>query len=581
VTGTATALEDGTFSGLTRTLDAYAVGINRRRGNGPELTSEVAFRRFAEGEGLGFQFGYNAIGETTRRTQLNVAYAPGGTSAFAMARLNATAAITRSLSQRVEYDANGWYTDDSGLQGGLRSTNWGALVAPRIQLAGGLLLALEGSSRLQSLGTALSEVGYAEHRAGSRLTLTRGGFTYAAGGSSALVSRSVKVDSSTVNRAFPRFTINGAISRGTVRFGAWSLTADLTDDRTNTLTLPRQGVLGIGFSQMPLTIPGVSMRLTGLAQRFAWFGDRPAAWALRGDLSMDVPMGFQLGWSVDRRPFEALAGAGTWSTSIRISRSGGIPIPTPFGRGRRSGYVYQDLNGNGRRDRDEPGLAGVIVKREKEVVSTDESGRFRFGEIPTGAIPTTVALDPRSIPIGWVDPGVPLDPEVAKRVKEIGVIPTANVRVEIVVDERDGGVVGKIDVTRALVTATDSLGRLWNSTVDASSRFVFPALPPGRYALGVDVDGVGDQLTLREPPPAFVVGEKRDATTLRVTLSPRRVRMFKAGSKPATAPAANSGDGKPQAPAAAPATVMPGEPMAGTPGGSPPPAAPPSPPKIP
>ena len=43
-----------------------------------------------------------------------------------------------------------------------------------------------------------------------------------------------------------------------------------------------------------------------------------------------------------------------------------------------SGTVFEDRNGNGRRDQNEPGIAGVRVSNQKEIVKTDSQGRWRL-----------------------------------------------------------------------------------------------------------------------------------------------------------------------------------------------------------
>ena len=48
--------------------------------------------------------------------------------------------------------------------------------------------------------------------------------------------------------------------------------------------------------------------------------------------------------------------------------------------GERSGSVFSDLDGDGRRDPGEPGLAGVAVSNGREVVRSDDQGRYRLPE---------------------------------------------------------------------------------------------------------------------------------------------------------------------------------------------------------
>ncbi|MBK1442533.1 calcineurin-like phosphoesterase family protein [Parapedobacter sp. ISTM3] len=53
-----------------------------------------------------------------------------------------------------------------------------------------------------------------------------------------------------------------------------------------------------------------------------------------------------------------------------------------YGQSVVTGYVYDDANGNGRRDRREQGISGVSVSNGVQVTKTDESGRY---ELPVGA----------------------------------------------------------------------------------------------------------------------------------------------------------------------------------------------------
>lgn len=50
-------------------------------------------------------------------------------------------------------------------------------------------------------------------------------------------------------------------------------------------------------------------------------------------------------------------------------------------QGTVNGYVYEDENGNGKKERREPGIAGVAVSNGLDVVLTDKKGRY---ELPTG-----------------------------------------------------------------------------------------------------------------------------------------------------------------------------------------------------
>ena len=48
----------------------------------------------------------------------------------------------------------------------------------------------------------------------------------------------------------------------------------------------------------------------------------------------------------------------------------------PVGEGIASGTVFNDLNGNGKHDDGEPGLEGIAVSNQKEIVQTDAEGNW-------------------------------------------------------------------------------------------------------------------------------------------------------------------------------------------------------------
>ena len=42
------------------------------------------------------------------------------------------------------------------------------------------------------------------------------------------------------------------------------------------------------------------------------------------------------------------------------------------------GYVYQDLNGDGKRDKNEPGISGVLVSTMDRIGKTDQDGLYNL-----------------------------------------------------------------------------------------------------------------------------------------------------------------------------------------------------------
>ncbi len=66
-------------------------------------------------------------------------------------------------------------------------------------------------------------------------------------------------------------------------------------------------------------------------------------------------------------------------------------------QGQAIGYVFHDRNGNGQRDPGEEGLPGIRVSNQREVVATDEHGRWR---LPVNDDTTFFVIKPR----GWMTP---------------------------------------------------------------------------------------------------------------------------------------------------------------------------------
>ncbi len=62
-----------------------------------------------------------------------------------------------------------------------------------------------------------------------------------------------------------------------------------------------------------------------------------------------------------------------------------------LGQGQVKGLVYEDLNGNGKKDKKEAGLAKVAVSNGREVVLTDAQGRY---ELPLGQDQTIFVIKP-------------------------------------------------------------------------------------------------------------------------------------------------------------------------------------------
>jgi hypothetical protein len=220
--------------------------------------------------------------------------------------------------------------------------------------------------------------------------------------------------------------------------------------------------------------------------------------------------GMRVSVAAERGTFTGLAHDGT-VFSLRVERTTGLPFAE---RTSSSGSVFVDRNGNGRRDPDEPGFPGAVVRRGSETVVTDAQGDFRFTTTSRAAL----NLDARSLPAGWVrGPSGGLDD------LNISVIPVGSVVVQPVLAAtalRDN------DVRLGLVTVilTDSTGQSWVARATDGRSATFDALPAGSYRIDVDVSRASEPLLVDPIAPIHVsVG----GGTIRIiaTVRPRPVRV--------------------------------------------------------
>lgn len=78
----------------------------------------------------------------------------------------------------------------------------------------------------------------------------------------------------------------------------------------------------------------------------------------------------------------AIAGRGGWPSVVRAICAASVVMsvvgrsPAAVAQESARGVVFEDRNGNGLRDGGEPGVAGVVVSNQQEVVVTDEQGSY-------------------------------------------------------------------------------------------------------------------------------------------------------------------------------------------------------------
>jgi hypothetical protein len=271
----------------------------------------------------------------------------------------------------------------------------------------------------------------------------------------------------------------------------------------------QQSIVGIRGEQVVLPWLG-GIRAEGELQRVNGFGSEKSA-IVRAGLAVPIVNGFSFKVEAERNSiFHSLGGRVPWILGARFEHALTVPMLRTPGT---SGYVYQDMNGNQRRDAGEPGLPGAIVRRGGETAVADESGKYRVA----GDSRQPVMIDEASLPDGWAGSGAGRG--------DLGVSLSTSAEVELVVAPRSGIATVEVDLSKAHIIARDSAGREWAAIMTGPTTATFQSLPVGTYTLQFDLSELSEPLVPRAPVPTLLVTGK-DAKSITVTLDPRPIRMF-------------------------------------------------------
>jgi hypothetical protein len=271
----------------------------------------------------------------------------------------------------------------------------------------------------------------------------------------------------------------------------------------------QQSMIGVRGEQVVLPWFG-GIRGEGELQRLNGFGGENSA-IVRAGLMIPLINGFALKVDAERNSiFHSVSGRVPWIFGARFEHSITVPMLRTPGT---SGYVYEDRNGNQRRDAGEPGVAGALVRRGAEMSVADASGKYRVSGDPT----KPVTIDEASLPDGWTPSG--------KATGDLAVSLSTSAEVELVVAPRSGISAVQVDLSKAQVIARDSVGREWTARMTGPTTATFEALPVGTYTLEFDLSELSEPLVARAPVPLLIVSGK-ESRSITVTLDPRPIRMW-------------------------------------------------------
>ena len=497
-----------------RQLDAVGVGAAIPAFLGSTLKAEVAERRFDNGNGLGWSSEWVRL-SSEGNEQLRVTHAPGGSDAFARATNEVVANLTERVSSRGLVSASAWRTtDQTSVFEGLRSN--GLSFRPQLTVIGGTTVALEGrtyqfdatsQARAPGIGDGF---GTREQQVGISVSTYLRQYYLNTSAFLGNVTRTVTpAGLSLITDRTPRnyWTTNAGWS-GAAGILELQMRIEQTRDRGGFVN--QQSLFGIRGEQVVLPWFG-GVRGEGELQRVNGFGDEKSS-IMRAGLAVPVVSGFAIKLDAERNSiFHSTTGKVPWVIGVRFEHSLVVPMLRTPGS---TGYVYEDTNGNQRRDEGEPGVAGAVVRRGGETAVADGSGKYRIG----GESRLPVMVDEASLPDGWSSDGSGRG--------DLGVSLSTSAEVELVVAPRSGIAAVQVDLSKTHVIARDSSGREWVAIMTGPTTATFQSLPMGTYTLKFDLSELSEPLVARAPVPQLIVSGK-DSKSITITLDPRPIRMWK------------------------------------------------------
>jgi len=170
--------------------------------------------------------------------------------------------------------------------------------------------------------------------------------------------------------------------------------------------------------------------------------------------------------------------------------TGGIEFGSTSGvvRSGIAGYVYLDLEGNGVRGPNDPGVPGVQLVVAGQVVTTDSEGHYSLQDLPAHDL-TTVTINPNSIPNPtWV----PARPQTVVSLAAAGYrrldlpLTTSGEIQGRVTRVMPGGGVEPVAGKTIRIEAVDRPLPPREATTFRDGGFYAMGIPPGRYELRID-----------------------------------------------------------------------------------------------
>jgi hypothetical protein len=213
-----------------------------------------------------------------------------------------------------------------------------------------------------------------------------------------------------------------------------------------------------------------------------------------------------------------------------------LAVPWLPRRGQSTGVIFDDLNNNGLRDTDEPGLAGIKVGVGRALALTGADGRFTLPPMESGEFPLAIT-PPSDLPLNQREMGA-VDQVKLKRGQvttlAIGMIKPTACEGRVRIDREDASTLETVkgvngpeenaDLSGIEIVATDKAGLIHRSFTRADGFFAI-YLEPGAYALTINPATLKSQQSAAPSQRSIEVKRERlENLDFTVTEKVRRIR---------------------------------------------------------
>lgn len=506
--------------GLTM-RDLTAVGADWRSNewNSWVFDAGVALRSAFGESGLGLRG--QAMRETDRDfLRLRYAYAPGGGRAFANGTNTLDAELTREFTDRLSVSGNVFATQDESPAIG-ESRNYTASVAQQFRLNDVTVLraqVMTWSFRTQPPGALIGAFGSSQTLVGVGAGYPLAGWTMTTDVRAGLLSRESELFSGATDRQrVGQQEVEVSASRGV--FGAAQLALGTTFTATGAgLGVPSRahnGFVSLGGLHIPLG----AERSIALFSRVGYSSSELQRSLVSSLVTATtrLPGGFDLIASLERNPFfRDREGRPQVIAALRLSTSTTVFVPQRLQR--VAGVVFEDLNGNGKRDAGERGVPGVVLRQAGVKLVTEADGVYRAPANVRGRL----QVDPLGLPAGFV--ASPRATRDLAEVRDIPLVQTGTLKVRMALAADPDGRVPQVVLSRASVWLVDAEGMEWVGRVDEDNLVHFENVPVGRYSFRFDFSRLSEQLRAEEGVLVEVAAAAEREVT--VTLRGRNVRLI-------------------------------------------------------